>query len=222
MKISRFLPLGVFALGLIVTSSSQAQTSNVTPYIAKNIPAVALNNILNAERIFCYTVKIAPNGYKGYTLDQMALTGYCGSIGEEISAFTNEFFKSPNNVLQTTASCQIDPKIVFRFIRGIDFTDVLFSDTCPSFTVFYGGTIKSFNAEPAQKSLEAIATIFDKGRIDFVSPALLNQTMPMGVVLNEQDKQTLSKQNSSQPVRNRAQPEQQKPTTSQGWNKLKN
>ena len=225
MKMSHFLSAGILAMSC--TFMANAQTANITPYIAKNLSAQALNNIVNSERVFCYTVKMAPSGYQGYTLDQMALTGYCGMLGEEKSVFIDEFFKSPANISETAANCQIEPKIMLRFIRGIDATDVLFSDTCPSITVFYGGTMKSFNAAPAQKSLEAVAAVFDAGRVDFVSPALLNQLMPMGVPLNDQDKSTINKQNTTQPVRNWATPsqnktEETKKPSMQGWNKLKN
>ncbi|MBR2299294.1 MAG: hypothetical protein IJ870_01810 [Alphaproteobacteria bacterium] len=225
MKISHFL--SSVALVLSFASLANAQTANITPYIAKNLPASALNNIVNSERVFCYTVQMAPSGYQGYTLDQMALTGYCGMLGEEKSVFIKEFFQTPTNISEVSANCQIEPKIMLRFIRGIDATDVLFSDTCPSITVFYGGTMKSFNAAPAQKSLEAVSSVFAEGRIDFVSPALLNQLMPTGVAFSDEDKAMVGKQNSAQPVRNWETPSQNMPQAPQqqapkGWNKLKN
>lgn len=221
MKISYLLSASIFSL--VLAFSANAQEKEVSPYIAQSLPSQALNNILNSERVFCYTVEMPSEGYTGYTLDQMALTGYCGQVGEEKSLFIDEFFKTPENISTTVASCQIEPKIILRFIRGIDATDVLFSDTCPSFTVFYGGSFKSFNAAPAKKAVEAVAAVFSAGRVDFVSPALLNQTMPMGVVLNDQDKALLNKKQAAQPARNWSQPAQEEATkpAAQGWNRMK-
>ena len=221
MKVSYLLSASLFSI--VLAFSANAQEKGVSPYIAQSLPQSALNNILNSERVFCYTVTMPTEGYTGYTLDQMALTGYCGQLGEEKSLFVDEFFKTPENISETVAPCQIEPKIILRFIRGVDSTDVLFSDTCPSFTVFYGGSFKSFNAAPAKKAVEAVAAVFAEGRVDFISPALLNQTMPMGVILNNQDKALINKKAVSQPARNWSQPAQESPAkpAAQGWNKMK-
>jgi len=213
------------ALTLVLYAFS-AKADGLTPYIEKNVSPVALNNILNAEKVFCYTVEMPSAGYTGYTLDQLALTGYCGQLGEERAVFVDEFFKKPNNISETVASCKIEPKIMLRFVRGIDATDVLFSDTCPSITVFYGGSMKSFNAAPAKQAIEAVVSVFGNGRTDFVSPALLNQLMPSGVPLSDEDKALVSKHKSAQPVRNwekqnpPAAPKAEEPAA-KGWNKLR-
>lgn len=218
--------LGAFALTFATASVLYAQTPDVSPYIAKNLSPAALNNILNAERVFCYNVSKAPSGYTGYTIDQLAITGYCGPIGDERSIFIEGFFQTPSNILETTADCQIEPKIMFRFIRGIDSTDVLFSDTCPSVTVFYGGMMKAFNAAPTKKPLEQIVSAFENSKTDFISPTLLNQLMPVGVVTNEEQQQLVNQQKAAQPIRNWAQPKQpaQEEETQvnkpQGWNRL--
>lgn len=220
------LPLSALALMCTFSFSLHAQTTNVTPYIAKNLSQTALNNILNAERVFCYNVSKAPSGYTGYTLNQLAITGYCGQIGEEKDIFVEGFFKTPSSILETKASCQIEPKIMFRFIRGIDSTDVLFSDTCPSVTVFYGGTMKAFNAEPVKKPLETIVNVFENQKTDFVSPALLNQLMPTGIAVNEEQQTLVNQQKAAQPKRNWAQQNEPvqnnnpEPKKFQGWNKL--
>jgi len=218
MKTSRLLSVCVAASSLFMPYKAYAQTESVNPYISKSIPSVALNNILNSETVFCYTVKKAPEGYNGYTLDQMAITGYCGRLGVEKSLIINEFFKKKENISQSVANCQVEPKIIFRFIRGVDSTDILFSDTCPSMTIFYGGTVKSFNAEPVQQSVQAVVEFFSKGKINFTSPALLNQLMPVGVAVNNQNKSS-----TEQPTQFWVQPPQQpsaKPAA-QGWNRIK-
>lgn len=202
-----------------------AVNAEVTPYVEESLSPAALNNILNAEKVFCYSVRMAPAGYTGYTLDQLALTGYCGQIKEEKSIFVEEFFEKPENISKTVASCKIAPKIMFRFIRGVDSTDVLISDTCPSITVFYAGAIKAFNASPIQKSLEGVVELFEKGNTDFVSPALIDEVMPSGVILNDEQRALVNQKKSAQPIRNwekQAQPQQQEaPAQPKGWNKLK-
>ena len=201
--------------------------AEVTPFIEQNLTGAALNNILNSEKVFCYTVEKATRGYTGYTLDTLALTGYCGQLKEEKSVFIKEFFETPEHVLQKKDPCSIEPKIMLRFIRGVDATDVLFSDTCPSVTVFYGGKVQTFNEAPAKKSLEAVVKIFSAGRTDFVSPALLDEVMPNGVVLNDEQKALVNKQKTAQPVRRwekKNQPESapKAQESAKGWNRLKN
>jgi len=220
-----FFSVASVALMCTYVLSAHAQSAAVTPYIAQNVSPMALNNILNSERVFCYTVEQAPSGYTGYTLNQLALTGYCGQLGPEKSVFVEGFFQTPAHILETTASCQIEPKVMLRFTRGIDSTDVLFSDTCPSITIFYGGTVKAFNASPAQKALATVVSTLSSGKMEFISPALLNELMPNGVILNDEHKTLVNQQKTAQPVRNwvQQQPQQsapKQPSKVQGWNKL--
>jgi hypothetical protein len=194
--------------------------------MAQNLSPAALNNILNSEKVFCYTVEMAAPDYAGYTLDQLALTGYCGQLKEERAAFVKEFFETPSNILETLDSCKIAPKVMLRFIRGVDSADVLFSDTCPSVTVFYGGTRKTFNAAPAKKTLEAVISVLSRGRTDFVSPALLDELMPCGVVLNDEQKELVNKHKSARPThqweqKKQNQPQAQPQENVKGWNKLR-
>ena len=212
----------VLALGIYAFSAN----AEVTPYMAKSLSSAALNNILNSEKVFCYTVEMATPNYTGYTLDQLALTGYCGQLKEEKSIFVQEFFEKPGNISETKASCKIEPKIMFRFIRGVDATDVLISDTCPSVTVFYGGSVQSFNAAPIKKSLEGVVTLFANGRIDFVSPALIDELMPSGVILNDEQRALVNQHKSAQPIRNwdkqnKSAPAPKAQESAKGWNKLK-
>ncbi len=197
----------VFLLSAILCALSPidllAQTPTINPYVQKSLPSVAINNLLKAERVFCYTVSAAPQNYQGYTIDQMAVTGFCGVLEkEEADLFYEEFFTKPENLSQQTAQCTISPKIMLRFIRGIDSTDVLFSNPCPSLTVFYGGTIKSFNAAPSAEAISGVIALFEENRADFVSPTLLNQLLPIGVALTDEQKNIVKKQNEVQPIRN--------------------
>ena len=231
MKILHALSLAALTSTLTFTPVFRADAVDINPYIKQSLSPLALNNILNSERVFCYTVDKPKEGYAGYTIDQMALTGFCGVLErKDAGLFINEFFIDTQKISKTVANCTIAPKIMLRFIRGVDATDVLFSNPCPSMTVFYGGTLKSFNAEPAKKTIEAFVDLFYKNSIDFVSPALLNQTLPIGIAQTAEQKALVAKQKEVQPIRKWSQPAQatpstsgaQKPAAPQGWNKLKN
>ncbi len=228
MKSTYALSAGIFVLTAGFAHFSYAQAETVNPFIEKSIPAPALKNIMNAERVFCYNVETTPENYQGYTIDQMALTGFCGILEkEQADMFRDEFFKTEKNISTTTAQCVISPKIMLRFIRGIDATDVLFSNPCPSISVFYGGTFKSFNAAPATKSIEGVVEVFTDLKTEFVSPALLNQTFPIGVALNDEQKALVNQQKSAQPIRHWTDQSQKAPVQApkeegpKGWNKIK-
>ncbi len=228
MKSAHALSATIFVLAAGVAHCCYAQTAKINPFIEKSISAPALKNIMDAERVFCYNVETAPENYQGYTIDQMALTGFCGILEKEhADLFRNEFFKTETNISTTTAQCVISPKIMLRFVRGIDATDVLFSNPCPSISVFYGGTFKSFNAAPAVKSIEGVVEVFTGLKTEFVSPALLNQTFPIGVTLNDEQKALVNQQKSAQPIRHwtdqspKAPVQAPKEEGPKGWNKMK-
>ncbi len=222
----------VFCIGILIfclfSVFARADGSSVTPYISQAIPEAGLSNILNAEQVFCYTVKMPEEGYRGYTLDQMAVTGFCGVLQkQEQSILVDEFFKNNSSILTTNAKCVISPRILLRFWKGVDMTDVLISYPCPALSVFYGGTLKSFNASPIAKDLDGLSQLYEKGRVDFVSPALLNQLMPIGMAQTEEQKTLILEQEKAKPIRNwlKEEPENtasnalpDKPST--GWNKI--
>jgi len=213
----------LYAAGGILLSamSAQAEGLQVTPYIKSSLNAAALNNILNSEQIFCYTVEMPSAGYTGYTLDQMALTGFCGILNaQEKNILVQELFANPENVSETSAKCVIAPRIVLRFYRGIDATDVLLSYPCSSFSVFYGGAIKSFNTEPLGQTFDGLAALYEKRAVPFVSPTLLNQMMPIGKAVTQEQKDLVEKATSTKKwTVSTPQPETQE-KASKGWNKL--
>ena len=133
----------------------------------------------------------------------------------------SELFKNPDNILfDQTEECIIRPKIILRFVRGVDMTDVLFSSPCHAFAIFYGGRINAFNAKPAAPVIDALVTPLLKGRIDFASPALLNQLLPIGVAQTEEQKNLLNRKN--EPIRNwiKTQQQEEEQPRRNGWNKL--
>ena len=101
----------------------------VLPVFQKELGGVALNNILQAENLFCYHVGNVSSSYNGYTINGMALLGFCGNFGPEVrNVLTRQFFGNANNIDTTSvAQCVMQPKIMLRYVRGVDFTDVLIS-----------------------------------------------------------------------------------------------
>ena len=189
--------------------------------ISSAIGASALQNITNAEQVFCYQIANRPENYTGYTLDGMAIVGFCGIINNELKTMvTSELFMNPNNIVfDVTENCVIRPQIMLRFVRGVDATDVLLSSPCHAFAIFYGGKVNAFNAKPAAPIIDALINPLIKGKIDFASPALLNQLLPVGIAQTDAQKELLNQKN--EPVRNWEKSEQQKAASQKGWNKLK-
>lgn len=197
--------------------------TTILPGISKAIGQSALNNITGAEQVFCYQITNKPENYTGYTIDGMAIVGFCGVINNELKTMvTSELFMNPENILfDETEECIIRPKIMLRFVRGVDMTDVLLSTPCHAFAIFYGGRINAFNAKPAAPIIDALVDPLIRGRIDFASPALFNQLLPIGIAQTEEQKELLNKKN--EPIRNwvkTQQEEEQKTPKKSGWNKL--
>lgn len=201
-----------------------AQTAHMTTYLKDSLSNLALQNILKAEKIFCYTVEMPKDDYEGYTLNQMAITGFCGILEEnEKNIFIEEFFSKEKSLSTKIADCVVRPRVMLRFFRGIDSTDVLVSSPCPSFTFFYGGTLKSFNAEPSSQSIQDFLSVYEQRHIDFVSPTLLNQLIPIGIAQTDEQRALVAKQNEVQPKRNWVKDEPQETsqsTPTKGWNRI--
>lgn len=199
--------------------------------IKDTLSAPALKNITEAEQAFCYTVETAPKDFNGYTIDGMAVTGFCGMLSEpEIDLFVREFLAKDENLSTVVEQCIIQPRVMLRFIRGVDFTDVLFSSPCHSFAVFYAGQVNAFNATPASATLNAVIEAYEKKKMNFVSPALLTQILPIGVPQNDEQRALVRAKSQQAPVRNwqkNTTSNTPKPVTKQesnepkGWNRLK-
>ena len=202
---------------------SEVRPENILPGISKAIGQSALQNITGAEQIFCYQITNKPENYNGYTLDGMAIAGFCGIINQDLKNMViTELFANPDSVLfDETEDCIIRPKIMLRFVRGVDTTDVLLSSPCHAFAIFYGGRINAFNAKPAAPIIDALVTPLLKSRVDFASPALFNQLLPVGIAQTEEQKELLNQKNA--PIRNwlkkQDEEDSSKPKTG-GWNKV--
>ncbi len=202
----------------------------VVKKIQDSISKYALNNILEAEQIFCYTVDKPNKGYNGYTMDGMAITGFCGILGgKDKELFINEFFYKEASTSNIVSKCVISPKVMIRFVKGVDYTDVLLSSPCQSFSIFYAGKIKSYNAEPAAKIIDAFVNIYSERKIDFVSPALLGQLMPIGMPKTVEQKALVKEKKGDAPVRNWGETNKtvtktetkEQPVAKKGWNRLR-
>ena len=127
---------------------------------------------------------------------------------------------NPDNLsFDTTENCVIRPKIMLRFVRGVDSTDMLLSSPCHAVAIFYGGKISAFNAKPAAQIIDALVTPLIKNKVDFASPALFNQLLPVGVAQTDEQKALLQQKN--EPVRSWQKEQQQDAARRSGWNKLK-
>ena len=206
--------------------SEQENQPSFLPGVADSIGAAAAMNIEQAEQVFCYEVESRAVDYEGYTIAGMALTGFCGILNQELKKLVlQELFMSPQNViLDKNENCVIRPKIVLRFVRGVDSVDVLLSSPCYSYSVFYGGKVRSFNAKPAAEIIDALINPLLKKKVKFVSPALLNQLLPVGVVQTDEQRELVNKKKG--PIRgwetegNSGTEFEEKPKAVSGWNRL--
>jgi hypothetical protein len=184
-----------------------------------------IRNITEAEQAFCYEVKAMPNNFDGYTMNNTAVTGFCGVLNKELKEMIiQQLFATESNVSFTESeNCMVNPRLILRFVRGIDYTDVMLSSPCHSIAIFYAGGVKAYNFKPSQALIDTIIDAFYSNRIDFVSPALLNQLLPVGIVQNEEHRRMVEKKVVAEPVRNwdRETPKAEE-TKSQpsGWNNL--
>ncbi len=189
--------------------------------ISSAIGTSALNNIINSEQVFCYQIANKPENYTGYTLDGMAIVGFCGVINPQLQTLIkSELMMNPNNILfDVTEDCVIRPQIMLRFVRGVDSTDVLLSSPCHALAFFYGGKISAFNAKPASQIIDAVIDPLIKNKVEFASPALFNQLLPIGVAQTDEQKALVQKKN--QPVKNWQKQQQETSARKSGWNKLR-
>lgn len=189
MKLSKF----ILCFSALLSFQVQAQT--ILPNISRDIGATAARNIEKAERLFCYHVSNKPQNYTGYTIDNFAITSFCGVLDPHLKDMLVEQLLATNTNINFNDinSCTIEPRILLRFVRGIDSTDLLLSSPCPSVSVFYAGKISTYNMKPATELLETITTAFNNTQTPFVSPALLNQLLPIGVVQTSEQRAAINR-----------------------------
>lgn len=212
------------------SKQEQQSTKTLSAFISSRIPASSAKNIENAEKVFCYTVDYAAADYTGYTIDDLAITGSCGELSNEGRNLIKDMVLNNNLVFSTAKdACNINPRILLRYINGIDSTDVLFSAPCHSISFFHGRDISTLNAAPGKNIVEQIVTTYSSLKDKFLSPALLGQMVPNGQVLTQDQKEMVRKINTSESPKkwnsgtasaHAASASDTQPTR-KGWNKLK-
>lgn len=201
----------------------KADKNVVLSEITDKVGKTALKNITESEQVFCYQVDSASPSYNGYTIDGYAIKAFCGIINKEIKdMIVAELFMNKDNInFDKNEDCVIKPKIMLRFVRGIDNTDVLLSSPCYSIVVYYAGKIHPFNASPADAIINAIVDPLQRNRAEFVSPALMNQLLPIGVAQTTEQKALLSQSKSKENAPVKSWGEEKAPTKPRrGWNSL--
>ena len=200
--------------------------SNINKNFSDAIGLSGIKNITDAEQVFCYEVANKPTNYQGYTINNMAVTGFCGVLNPDLANMINvQLFETASNFsFDTAENCVINARVVLRYVRGVDSTDVVLSAPCHSMIVYYGGGVKVFNMRPSAELIGSIVDAFGQNKVDFASPALLNQMLPIGIPQTVEQKNLVDSKGASQPVRNWDQPSGQaaesadKPKS--GWNNL--
>jgi len=190
---------------------------------------IAIDNILKAEQVFCYEVLSRNDDYEGYSLDGFPIRGFCGILGNQVRDTVSQFFLSSNAYTDFNSSeqCVIQPKIMLRFVRGVDFTDMLLSSPCHAFALYYGGNVLLYNFKPGAEILDALVNSLSEKHSEFISPALLNQLLPVGLIQNDQQRKMVNKR--SEPIRkwlDKAEKDEaakaaEREKNQRGWNKLK-
>ncbi|MBQ2886207.1 MAG: hypothetical protein IJE43_21005 [Alphaproteobacteria bacterium] len=221
---------------LPVTDSSEtprkptSSKPSVIPFIEKALPKAATYNITNYEQVFCYHVKKRPENYTGYTINNYAIIDYCGELDTNAVATNYEaLFTQGPNIITTPTNCRIQPKVMLRFVRGVDYTDVLLSSPCHSFTVFYAGWYKSFNIK--QGIINDLISQFDKKVENFNSPSLLKQTVANALINTVEEASKLDTKKREQELKMSWQKEETPTDTEEtkpnkapaltGWGKIK-
>lgn len=203
--------------------------SVISSFLSNRIPDTVAKNINKAEKVFCYTVDYAQAGYDGYTIHNLALKGSCGELsksGKEM--LKNSVFDNNSLYSNSKDNCNISPKIIFRYINGADYTDVLFSSPCQSLTFFHDSDIITVNAAPGAAIVDLIVKSYASLEEPYKSPALLNQMVANGQAMNQRDKEVLRRLSPNEaPVKkwNTQQPATKQKNDNQpvksGWNKLR-
>lgn len=213
-------------------NTKKTQTAKtLSAFISSRIPASSSKNIENAEKVFCYTVEYATADFSGYTIDDLAITGSCGELSAEGRALIKDAVLGNSSSFSTAVdNCSISPKLLLRYIHGIDSTDILFSVPCHSLTFFHGKDISTINAAPGKNILEQIVSTYSSLSEKFLSPALLGQVVPNGQVITQEQKEIVRKlkttdspkkwQSESAKTNENSQSSAAQPVK-KGWNKLR-
>lgn len=209
---------------------SNATKSTLSDFLVRKIPAAAARNINKAEKVHCYTVEYKTPDYDGYTMDDLAVKGSCGELSDAGQKLIKDnLFQSSIIYSNSVSNCEIAPKVMLRYIYGLDHTDVLLSYPCPSLTFFHGSNTVILNATPGSAIIEQIVGAYSKLEEKFYSPALLGQMVANGQPQTQAQKEMIRLNAPTSAPRKKwgnealPEPQQQAPEQPQksGWNRLK-
>ena len=208
---------------------SNASQATLSEFLERKLPSASARIINKAEKVYCYTVDYAGNDYDGYLMDDLAIKGSCGELSAEGQKLIKDnLFQNSIIYSNSVANCQISPRIMLRYVYGVDYTDVLLSYPCPALTFFHGRDATILNATPGSAIIEQITSAYSKLEEKFYSPALLGQMVANGqpqtqaqkeiIRLNAPTEAPRKKWGNETPSAASEQPQQPKKS---GWNKLK-
>ncbi len=207
-----------------------AKGKTLSAFISSRLPVSSAKNVENAEKVFCYTVDYAASDYTGYTINDLAITGSCGELSSEGKKLISDMLLNNNLAFSSSMdNCNINPRVLLRYINGIDSTDVLISAPCHSLTFFHGRDISTLNAAPGKNIIEQIVTTYSSLSEKFLSPALLGQMVPNGQVMTQDQKEIVRKITTSESPKKWSTATNNTPAdeninkqpVQKGWNKLK-
>lgn len=219
---SNILPIGDDDDSMALSFSGEAKSykENIIPFIKTSISETSASIISNPEQVFCYQVEKKLKDEKRYTLDGFAITGFCGELDKgAISTTYSALFTQSPNIITTPSQCKIEPKLMIRFVRGVDYVDVLLSSPCPSFTVFYGGKYKAFNIKLG--IIDDIIKQLSEKTEAFHSPALLKKTIANAEASSAEESETLEKkQRENAVVKEEKEEKPQESAPKSGWGNI--
>ncbi len=219
---SDILPIaeGDDSMVLSLSGVSKSDHENIIPFIKSSISEVSANIISNPEQVFCYQVGKRAKADKRYTLDGFAVKGFCGELDKgAISTTYSALFTQSPNIITTPAQCKIEPRLIVRFVRGVDYADVLLSSPCPSFTVFYGGKYKAFNIKLGV--IDDIIKQLSEKTEAFHSPALIKKTVANAEATSAEESETLEKkQRENAVVKEEKEEKPQESAPKSGWGNI--
>lgn len=123
--------------------------------IADRISVDGLRVIMDAKKANCFKVSPKSMSYGGQVIDGYAVDGFCGILkGADLDLVRYLLVGNPDSIdFKNQEECVISPKIMIRFSRGFDNTDVMISVPCYSAAVYYAGRERFFNMKPISSEL---------------------------------------------------------------------
>ena len=211
------------------TPQSQQTAPLSSSFLSTKIDASTMKVISKSEKVFCYTVDYPSDDYDGYMINGLALKGSCGELSEAGKKLIYNSLLTNNSAYSVgSENCSIEPKIMLRYIYGVDYTDVLLSSPCHSLTFFHERDFVTVNAAPGAQIIEQIVKAYSGLEEKFLSPALLGQMVANGQIVNQSQKEIVRRLSPvSTPTKkwgnDAAKASLNKPSapTKTGWNKLK-